>query len=170
MRATAWYCVLSISQPYMISCLNAEGSVLDIEPSMMRGIFVEGSGLGNGTFHDFGLQRGWFRSGGWTFHDAGHFRGGFGPAEWNLPRFQASARMVPPNSLFRPTASRKHQRAGILPQVVVDRVCGQSARARLRTDACGQKTGQAMHLIACLRPKDGRGCKSPLQRPAASIK
>ena len=170
MRATAWYCVLSISQPYMISCLNAEGSVLDIEPSMMRGVFVEGSGLGNGTFHGFGLQRGWFRSGGWTFHDAGHFRGGFGPAEWNLPRFRASAWMVPPNSLFRPTASRKHQRAGILPQVVVDRVCGQSARARLRTDACGQKTGQDMHLIACLRPKDGRGCKSPLQRPAASIK
>ena len=63
MRAMAWYCVLSISQPYMISCLNAEGSVLDIEPSMMRGIFVEGSGLGNGTFHGFGPQRGGFRSG-----------------------------------------------------------------------------------------------------------
>ena len=80
MRATAWYCVLSISQPYMISCLNAEGSVLDIEPSMMRGLFVEGSaldaepsmmrgvvmegsGLRNGTIHDFGPQRGWFRSG-----------------------------------------------------------------------------------------------------------
>ena len=46
MRAMAWYCVLSISQPYMISCLNAEGSVLDDEPSMMRGGFVEGSGLG----------------------------------------------------------------------------------------------------------------------------
>ena len=61
MRATAWYCVLSISQPYMISCLNAEGSVLDIEPSMMHGVFVEGSGLRNGIFHDFGLQRGWFR-------------------------------------------------------------------------------------------------------------
>ena len=170
MRATAWYCVLIISQQYMISCLNAEGSVLDIEPSMMRGVFIEGSGLRNGTFHDFGLQRGRFRSGGWTFHDAGRFRGGFGSAEWNLPRFRASAWKVPPNSLFRPTASRKHQRAGILPQVVVDRVCGQSARARIRTDACGQKTGQAMHLIACLRPKDGRDCKSPLQRPAASIK
>ena len=81
----------------MISCLNAEGSVLDIEPSMMRGVFVEGSGrrrepstisglsvdgsapedepsimrgvfvegsgLENGAFHDFGLQRGGFRSG-----------------------------------------------------------------------------------------------------------
>ena len=66
-----------------------------------------------------------------------------GSAEWNLPRFRASAWMVPPNSLFRPTASRKHQRAGILPQVVVDRVCGQSARARLRTDAFGQKTEEA---------------------------
>ena len=61
MRATAWYCVLSVSQPYMISCLNAEGSVLDIEPSMMRGVFMEGSGLRNGTFHGFGPQRGWFR-------------------------------------------------------------------------------------------------------------
>ena len=63
MRATAWHCVLSISQPYMISCLNEEGSALDDEPSMMRGIFVEGSGLGNGTFHGFGPQRGGFRSG-----------------------------------------------------------------------------------------------------------
>ena len=63
MRAMAWYCVLSISQPYMISCLNAEGSVLDIEPSMMRGVFVEGSGLRNGTIHGFGPQRGGFRSG-----------------------------------------------------------------------------------------------------------
>ena len=44
MRATAWYCVLSISQPYMISCLNAEGSALEDGPSMMRGGFVEGSG------------------------------------------------------------------------------------------------------------------------------
>ena len=157
-------------EPSTIWGISMEGALLRYEPSMMRGGFVEGSGLGNGTFHDFGLQRGWFRSGCLTFHDAGRFRGGFGSREWNLPRFRASAWMVPPNSLFRPTASRKHQRAGILPQVVVDRVCGQSARARLRTDACGQKTGQAMHLIACLRPKDGRGCKSPLQRPAASIK
>ena len=157
-------------EPSTISGLSAEGSALDAEPSMMRGIFMEGSTLRNGTFHGFGLQRGWFRSGCLTFHDAGHFRGGFGSGKWNLPRFRASAWRVPPNSLFRPTASRKHQRAGILPQVVVDRVCGQSARARLRTDACGQKTGQAMHLIACLRSKDGRGCKSPLQRPAASIK
>ena len=78
MRATAWYCVLSISQPYMISCLNAEGSVLDIEPSMMRGGFVEGSGLRNGTFHD-----------------ARRFHGGFDSEEWNLPRFRASAWRVP---------------------------------------------------------------------------
>ena len=58
MRATAWYCVLSISQPYMISCLNAEGSVLDDEPSMMRGGFVEGSGLGKGTIGGGGRRRG----------------------------------------------------------------------------------------------------------------
>ena len=63
MRAMAWYCVLSISQPYMISCLNAEGSALEDGPSMMRGGFVEGSGLRNGTFHGFEPQRGWFRSG-----------------------------------------------------------------------------------------------------------
>ena len=72
-----------------------DGSALDIEPSMMRGVFVEGSVLENGTFHGFGPQRGWFRSGGWTFHDAGRFHGGFGSAEWNLPRFRASAWMVP---------------------------------------------------------------------------
>lgn len=79
-----------------------------------------------------------------------------GSAEWNLPRFRASAWMVPPNSLFRPTASRKHQRAGILPQVVVDRVCGQRARARLRTDACGRKTGQA----TICTPSDACGRKT----------
>ena len=133
--------------------INMEGALLRHGPSVISSLRVEGWFCSHRTVRDSGLKR-----------------GGFGPAEWNLPRFRASAWKVPPNSLFRPTASRKHQRAGILPQVVVDRVCGQSARARLRTDACGQKTGQAMHLIACLRPKDGRGCKSPLQRPAASIK
>ena len=97
-------------EPSTISGFSVEGSDLDAEPSMMRGVFVEGSGLEKGTFHSFGLQRGRFRSGGWTFHDAGRFRGGFGSAEWNLPRFRASAWMVPPNSLFRPTASRKYQR------------------------------------------------------------
>ena len=50
-------------EPSTISGLIADGSALDIEPSMMRGVFMEGSGLENGTFHDFGLQRGWFRSG-----------------------------------------------------------------------------------------------------------
>ena len=53
------------------------------------------TGLRNGTFHGFGLQRGWFRSGGWTFHDAGRFHGGFDSEEWNLPRFRASAWRVP---------------------------------------------------------------------------
>ena len=50
-------------EPSTVSGLSVDGSALDAEPSMMRGIFMEGSGLGNGTFHGFGLQRGWFRSG-----------------------------------------------------------------------------------------------------------
>ncbi|MDD7117440.1 MAG: hypothetical protein PUH77_00915 [Bacteroidales bacterium] len=50
-------------EPSTISGFSAEGSALDAEPSMMQGVFVEGSGLRNGTFHDFGLKRGRFRSG-----------------------------------------------------------------------------------------------------------
>ena len=50
-------------EPSTISGFSVDGSALDIEPSMMRGVFVEGSTLRNGTFHGFGLQRGWFRSG-----------------------------------------------------------------------------------------------------------
>ena len=51
-------------EPSTISGFSVDGSALDAEPSMMRGVFVEGSTLRNGTFHGFGLQRGWFRSGG----------------------------------------------------------------------------------------------------------
>ncbi|MDY3226512.1 MAG: hypothetical protein SOX36_02360 [Candidatus Cryptobacteroides sp.] len=50
-------------EPSTISGFSVEGSALDAEPSMMRGGFVEGSGLEKGTFHDFGPQRGGFRSG-----------------------------------------------------------------------------------------------------------
>ncbi|MCI7634246.1 MAG: hypothetical protein MSS78_01045 [Bacteroidales bacterium] len=50
-------------EPSTVSGFSAEGSALDIEPSMMRGFFVEGSTLRNGTFHDFGTQRGGFRPG-----------------------------------------------------------------------------------------------------------
>ena len=50
-------------EPSTISGFSGDGSALDDEPSMMRGGFVEGSGLGNGTIHGFGPQRGWFRSG-----------------------------------------------------------------------------------------------------------
>ena len=50
-------------EPSTISGFSVDGSALDAEPSMMRGVFVEGSTLRNGTFHGFGLQRGWFRSG-----------------------------------------------------------------------------------------------------------
>ncbi|MDY3227398.1 MAG: hypothetical protein SOX36_06990 [Candidatus Cryptobacteroides sp.] len=50
-------------EPSTISGFSVDGSALDVEPSMMRGVFMEGSTLRNGTIHDFGLQRGWFRSG-----------------------------------------------------------------------------------------------------------
>ena len=50
-------------EPSTVSGLSVDGSALDIEPSMMHGVFVEGSDLENGTFHGFGPQRGWFRSG-----------------------------------------------------------------------------------------------------------
>ena len=39
-------------EPSAISGLSEDGSALDAEPSMMRGVFVEGSGLGNGTVHE----------------------------------------------------------------------------------------------------------------------
>ena len=51
-------------EPSTVSGFSADGSALDAEPSMMRGVFVEGSRLRNGTFHGFGPQRGWFCSGG----------------------------------------------------------------------------------------------------------
>ncbi|MCI6327480.1 MAG: hypothetical protein MR793_02275 [Bacteroidales bacterium] len=51
-------------EPSTISGFSADGSALDAEPSMMQSVFVEGSGLEKGTFHGFGPQRGWFRSGG----------------------------------------------------------------------------------------------------------
>ena len=95
--------------------INMEGALLRHGPSVISSLRVEGW---------FCLHR--------TVRDSGLKRGGFGPGEWNLPRFRASAWMVPPNSLFRPTASRKYQRSGILPLVVADRICGQSARARLQ--------------------------------------
>ena len=60
-----WVCGM---EPSTISGFSVDGSDLDAEPSMMRGVFVEGSPLRNGTFHGFGLQRGWFRSGCLTFH------------------------------------------------------------------------------------------------------
>ncbi|MCI6327476.1 MAG: hypothetical protein MR793_02255 [Bacteroidales bacterium] len=48
-------------EPSTVSGFSVESSALEDEPSMMRGVFVEGSGLGNGTVHDFGPQRGGFR-------------------------------------------------------------------------------------------------------------
>ena len=53
-----WVCGM---EPSTISGFSVDGSAPEDEPSMMRGVFVEGSGLGNGTFHGFGPQRGGFR-------------------------------------------------------------------------------------------------------------
>ena len=39
-------------EPSTVSGFSAEGYALDAEPSMMRGVFVEGSALENGTIHD----------------------------------------------------------------------------------------------------------------------
>ena len=86
-----WVCGM---EPSTISGFSVDGSALDIEPSMMRGVFVEGSGLRNGTVRGMEEQRvgcarrhgrsvkpclrveGWFclhR----TVRDAGLKRGGF---------------------------------------------------------------------------------------------
>ena len=39
-------------EPSTISGLSVDGYALDIEPSMMRGVFVEGSVLENGTVRE----------------------------------------------------------------------------------------------------------------------
>ena len=39
-------------EPSTISDLSVDGSALDAEPSMMRGVFVEGSVLENGTVRE----------------------------------------------------------------------------------------------------------------------
>ena len=38
----------------MVSGFSVDGSALDAEPSMMRGVFVDGSVLENGTVRDMG--------------------------------------------------------------------------------------------------------------------
>ena len=60
LRVEGWFC---LHRTVRDSGFSVDGSALDAEPSMLRGVVVDGSGLENGTFHDFGLQRGWFRSG-----------------------------------------------------------------------------------------------------------
>ena len=101
-------------EPSAIWSISMEGPALVIELSTIWGLCVEGSALDiepsmmRGVFVEgSGLENG-------TFHGFGPQRGWFGQH-------------------LRPTASRKHQRAGILPQLVVDRVCGQSAWARLQS-------------------------------------
>ena len=64
-------------EPSTISGFSVDGSALDAEPSMMRGVFVEGSGLENGTVRDIGPKSGGFRSGCGAFTETGRFDGGF---------------------------------------------------------------------------------------------
>ena len=99
-------------EPSAISGFSVDGSALDAEPSMMRGVFVEGSVLENGTFHDFGPQRGWFR-----------------PTACSAQQLRANTR---------------------------DRVY---CRWWLWTGFADRAPGPGynMHLIGCLRPKDGPG-------------
>ena len=49
----------------VIPASNVEGSGLDIGPSVILGIIVEGSGVWHRTIHDIGLQRGMFGLEGW---------------------------------------------------------------------------------------------------------
>ena len=62
-------------EPSTVSGLSVDGSALDAEPSMMRGVFVEGSGLRNGTFRDMEHYRGRFASEIWTVRDIESPRG-----------------------------------------------------------------------------------------------
>ena len=66
-----------------------------MEPSAIWGISMEGALLRHGPSVISSLRvEGWFclhR----TVRDSGLKRGGFDPEEWNLPRFRASAWMVP---------------------------------------------------------------------------
>ena len=39
-------------EPSAVSGFSVDGSALDVEPSMMRGVFVEGSVLENGTVRE----------------------------------------------------------------------------------------------------------------------
>ena len=41
-------------EPSTVSGFSADGSALEDEPSMMQGVFVEGSVLENGTVRDMG--------------------------------------------------------------------------------------------------------------------
>ena len=49
----------------MIPASNVEGSGLDIGPSVIWGVIVDGSGVWHRTIHDMGLQRGWLGLEGW---------------------------------------------------------------------------------------------------------
>ena len=44
--------------PSVIPASNMEGSGLDIGPSVIWGVIVEGSAVWHWTIHDMGLQRG----------------------------------------------------------------------------------------------------------------
>ena len=128
-------------EPSAIWSISMEGPALVIELSTIWGLCVEGSALDI----EPSMMRGVFVEGSGLENGTFH---GFGPQRgW-----------------FRPTACFAQQ----LRANTRDRgYC----RWWLRTGFAGRAPGPGynMHLIACLRPKDGKGCKSPLQRPAASI-
>ena len=49
-----WMVPLFYIEPSMISVFGVEGLLLDIEPSMKRGINMDGSPPGHRTFHETG--------------------------------------------------------------------------------------------------------------------
>ena len=82
-------------EPSTIWSISMEGPALVIELSTIWASTVEGSTLESRTIRDMCLYRGWLLCLHRTVRDSGLKRGGFAPAEWHLPRFWASAWMVP---------------------------------------------------------------------------
>ena len=94
-RHQPWKVQLLNPEPSVICVFIADGCFVYIELSTIWGISMEGALLRHGPSVISSLRvEGWFclhR----TVRDSGLKRGGFGSGEWNLPRFRASARMVP---------------------------------------------------------------------------
>ena len=96
-------------EPSTVSGLSVEGSALDVEPSMMRGVFVEGSGRrrepstisglsvdGSALDAEPSMMRGIFVEGSGlgngTFHDFGLQRGWFRPTACSAQQLRANTR------------------------------------------------------------------------------